>query len=97
MEETMQIINNVSMVILLLAVILTIFVWFDLKKHPQPMKIMDVVWPLTVLWSSFIGFIAYLSFGRTKGKQSTTMDMSGMKMDMSGKKNDMPAGRWYVR
>ncbi len=92
----MQIINYVSIVILLLAVILTVFVLLDLKRHPQPMKIMDIVWPLTILWSSFLGFFAYIAFGRMKSKKAMKMnmpgdgDMQGMKMDMSGNKGSMP-------
>lgn len=93
----MQVIYNVAIVILLLAVILTVLVWLDLKKHPQPMKIMDIVWPLTILWSSFLGFFAYMAFGRMKSKKPMKMnmsdnggDMKGMAMDMSDKKGAKP-------
>lgn len=46
------------------------------------MKIMEVVWPLTALWSSFFGLWVYKRIGRSRGdlSESATMDM---RMDAS--------------
>jgi len=63
--------------------VLSIFVFLDAKKHKQAMPIMGIVWPLTMLWASWIGLAAYLSFGRQKnGMNGMDMDMSAGKMDM---------------
>lgn len=37
---------------------------FDLRRRPQPMRIMNAVWILTPLWSGAVGLAAYFSFGR---------------------------------
>lgn len=60
------IMDALSGVFLIAAVVLAAFVAVDLKSRPQSMKIMGWVWVLTVLWSSILGFIAYLVFGREK-------------------------------
>lgn len=36
----------------------------DLTWRPQRMKIMNVVWPVTALWSGPLGLFAYLRWGR---------------------------------
>ena len=75
-------------------VLLSIFVYLDTQKHKQAMSVMNIVWPLTMLWASWLGFAAYLSFGREKGSMPNmnmgTMDMDAMPnmdngaMDKSG-------------
>lgn len=52
----------------------------DLKRHPQSMKIMNIVWVLTALWASILGVIAYYYFGREEKMNMDGMDMSSMKM-----------------
>jgi hypothetical protein len=49
---------------LVLAVLCAAWIAFDEVKRPQHMGIMDVVWPVTALYSGPIGLWAYLSFGR---------------------------------
>jgi hypothetical protein len=41
-----------------------------LAGHPQRMKIMNVVWPVTALWSGPLGVWAYFRFGRAKRPES---------------------------
>ncbi|MGN6368331.1 MAG: DUF4396 domain-containing protein [Phycisphaerae bacterium] len=36
----------------------------ELAGHPQHMKIMNVVWPLTGLWAGPLGLLGYYRFGR---------------------------------
>ncbi|MGL4227873.1 MAG: DUF4396 domain-containing protein [Tannerellaceae bacterium] len=63
------------------SILCAIIVFLHIKNgHPQEMKIMEAVWPLTALWSGVIGLVAYFKLG------NKPMDMSGM--DMKGM--DMP-------
>ena len=45
----------------------SILVYIDIKKNGQSTRIMGIVWPLTMLWASWIGLLAYISFVRVKG------------------------------
>lgn len=56
----------------------------------QPMPVMNWVWPLTALWSSWLGLFAYFALGRAEKTGFKTMaahvktddkKMPGMKMD----------------
>lgn len=86
--------NSIAIFFLASGVLLSIFVYVDTKKHKQSMPIMAIVWPLTMLWASWIGLAAYLSFGRPKGSitpmvmdKNMSMDSDGMMMgDMQTKK-----------
>ncbi|MFK4134764.1 DUF4396 domain-containing protein [Pseudomonas luteola] len=50
---------------LIAAVLCTAWVTRDVLQHPQPMKIMNIVWPITMLWAGPLGLWAYLRIGRT--------------------------------
>ncbi|MGL5681832.1 MAG: DUF4396 domain-containing protein [Marinifilaceae bacterium] len=67
--------------------------WFIYNGHRERMKIMDWVWPLTMLWSSWIGlwFYGYKHKKQVKKQMDMQgMDMSNMKgMDMKDMKMDM--------
>ena len=67
-------------------ILLCILVFIDTRKYKQSMPIMNIVWALTMLWSSWIGLIAYISFGRQK---QTPMPMNS-NMDMSNGDMMMP-------
>lgn len=62
----------------------------DIRKHRQPMKIMEAVWPLTGLWANWLALWAYYRFGRTKDKMNMNMPTGKHEMDM----NAMPRPRW---
>lgn len=63
------------------SILCAIIVFLHIKNgHPQEMKIMEAVWPLTALWAGVIGLIAYFKLG------NKPMDMGGMDMDMKGMK-----------
>lgn len=58
------------------------------------MRIMGIVWTLTMLWASWLGFLAYMAFGRQKCKMETMqmdskMDMSHGDMKMTDGKMEM--------
>src|SRR6202035_5212 len=44
-----------------------IVIALDEIRHPQPMAIMNVVWPVTALFGTIITVIAYLAYGRASG------------------------------
>jgi hypothetical protein len=50
----------------------------DEFRHPQHMWIMNLVWPLTVLFTSVVGLWVYFRFGRpsSKGKTAFPMDVA---------------------
>lgn len=55
---------------LILAGICSIIILFDiLAGHRQQMWIMEVVWPITALWSGPLGLYAYYKIGRLSTKQ----------------------------
>ena len=50
-------------------------------KHTQPMRVMQIVWPLTALWGSIFGLLAYFMLGRTTTSPQSPMQMNeGMEM-----------------
>ncbi len=61
--------NSIAIFFILSAVLLSLWTYFDTEKYVQSMPIMRVVWILTMLWASWFGLIAYLSFGRPKYPQ----------------------------
>ena len=62
------------------SILCAIIVFLHIKNgHPQEMKIMEAVWPLTALWAGVIGLIAYFKLGN-KPMDMGGMDMKGMKM-----------------
>lgn len=85
-----------SVISLSVAAISAIVIAIDLCRNPQSMRIMNVVWVLTALWSSVFGVIAYFWFARER--KPKTMEMSGMEMNTNGMEMngmDMPQrARW---
>lgn len=84
--------NIITIFFTLSGVVLSGIVYYDTIKNKQSMPIMNIVWTLTMLWASWIGFIAYISFGRQKGNNKSmimdsTMDMSHNNMVMSDTTN----------
>ena len=49
----------------IIAVLCSIWIGIDiLGGHPQKMKVMNIVWPVTALYSGLLGLWAYYRFGR---------------------------------
>lgn len=83
--------NIIAIIFILSGISLSSFVFIDTIKNKQTMPIMRIVWSLTMLWASWLGFLAYMSFGRQKqsaklmtvnsrmSKPSGSMVMSKMK------------------
>ncbi|MBP1849885.1 DUF4396 domain-containing protein [Rhizobium halophytocola] len=76
---------------LLLAVACAVFILLDLSRRPQPMRIMNVVWPVCALFGSIFLLVFYCLYGRAKTRPSlsgasagTTMSHAGMQGHASG-------------
>ncbi len=76
----------ISLFFVISGIIIALIIYLDIRKHRQPMKIMEAVWPLSGLWGSWLTLWAYYRLGRTQ----TVMQMNGpMK---SNKHTDSQAG-----
>lgn len=90
MEQSLVIpdwLSGLSLFFLILAFICFCVIAVDVYRHPQKMKIMNIVWPVTALFGSVVWLAAYWHWGRT-----TNANMNS-KMDMpmkNGKKMSMP-------
>lgn len=83
----------ISIISLGLALLSAVIVLFHVSRHSQPMVIMNVVWPLTALWSGLAGLWCYFSFGKTSKGMVKQMDMPDMNMSGNMKSMDMePTG-----
>lgn len=73
--------NLLSVFLVCSGIGIAVHIAVDLTRHPQSMKIMNVVWILTALWGSYLALWAYNKFGRSVPmKMDMSMDKS---MDMS--------------
>ncbi|WLR52584.1 DUF4396 domain-containing protein [Bacillus tianshenii] len=52
-----------------IGIVCSIIILFDILKHPQHMKIMNVVWPMQGLYLGPIAIWAYWRMGRQKGHE----------------------------
>ena len=56
----------VSWVAVILGLLTALAIAFDLTAHPQHMKIMNVVWPITGLYLPVLGWLLYADMARQK-------------------------------
>jgi hypothetical protein len=77
MAETLTILSWVSVI---LGLGTAIVIALDLMRHPQPMKIMNAVWPITGLYLPVVGWRLYADMA---AREPRPMDMH---MGMHGKK-----------
>jgi len=61
-----QWLNTVSIISIFLGALFAVWVACDVYRHRQPMAIMNLVWPITMLWAGPLGLYAYFSFGRAE-------------------------------
>jgi hypothetical protein len=64
----------VSWVAVILGLLTALAIAFDVTAHPQHMKIMNVVWPITGLYVPVLGWLLYAEIARRK-PMSMSMDM----------------------
>ena len=86
----MDLFTILSILSLSLAFISALIIVFFLFIHPQSMKVMNLVWPLTALWGGILGLATYFSFGRDSMNMDDNMDGNmDMPMDNMEDKNGM--------
>lgn len=56
--------SSLALISLVAGVLCACVIAFDEFRHPQHMRIMNLVWPLTGLYASLIGLWAYFRYGR---------------------------------
>ncbi|WP_410071414.1 DUF4396 domain-containing protein [Alistipes putredinis] len=62
----MHALTIISAIFVISGVLAAMLIALDLRRRPQPMRIMDSVWVLTGLWAGPLGLWAYLLLGRVK-------------------------------
>ncbi len=70
--------GNLASLSLILAAITAIIIGFDLRRNPQKVPVMNIVWIFSALWGGLLTLIAYLLFGRNKSEKSTEEAMVKM-------------------
>lgn len=90
--------NTLAAFFVISGIISSFIIGFDLIRHKQSMKIMNLVWILTGMWAGVLALIVYFWFGRQNNQKLASMpsqnEMSmpmqskdSMHMDMSMDKN----------
>ena len=62
----------VSWVAVILGLLTALAIAFDVTAHPQHMKIMNVVWPITGLYLPVVGWLLYADMARRKPMSMST-------------------------
>jgi hypothetical protein len=58
------IIKIISIVSIIVSVICFVIILLGIVKHPQPMYIMNIVWPVTALYSGLLGLLMFYTIGK---------------------------------
>lgn len=72
--------NTFAMLSVIIGLVSAVVIALDVARYSQSMKIMNLVWVLTALWSGVFGLIAYFWFGRQKNENVGTMTAADEKM-----------------
>lgn len=62
----LYIMRIISEIFVASSIAFAILIGIDLRKNRQSVSIMNAVWIITALWSSFLGMWGYFTFGREK-------------------------------
>lgn len=65
--------NQLAMLFLILGVCTALMIVKDLIRQPQPVTIMNIVWPLTGLYMPFLGWLAWWFLGRNPLSQRASL------------------------
>lgn len=66
----------IAWISILSALVVAVLLYLKSRQHPEPMKVMHLVWVLTALWGSFVALFFYRKWHSPKPA------MAGMAMDM---------------
>lgn len=78
-------IHTIALLSLVAGLLIALWIGFDEWRHPQKMWIMNVVWPVTALFGTFITLVGYHLYGR----RSSTHD-AGSGNDTSKEETPFP-------
>lgn len=62
--------NQLALPFLVVGVCTALMIVKDLFRHPHPVAIMNIVWPITGLYMPFIGWLAWWYLGRKLSRQA---------------------------
>lgn len=72
-----ELLEILSAFFVLSGILVALLIALDIRRHRQPMKIMEAVWPLTGLWGHWFAWASYRIFGKsTSGPMSDSMSKS---------------------
>lgn len=61
--------NQLALPFLVLGGCTALMILKDIFRHPHPVGIMNIIWPLTGLYMPFIGWLAWWYLGRKPSRQ----------------------------
>ena len=61
--------NQLALPLLVLGGCTALMILKDLFRHPHPVPVMNIIWPLTGLYLPFIGWLAWWYLGRKPSRQ----------------------------
>lgn len=67
-------INTIAYISFAFSIICSLAILVDVIRFPQKMWIMDIVWPITALYSGPLGLWAYYAIGRKSSKKKAMTD-----------------------
>ena len=74
-----ELLEILSAFFVLSGILVALLIALNIRRHRQPMKIMEAVWPLTGLWAHWFAWASYRIFGKsTSGPMSDSMSKSRM-------------------
>ena len=73
--------EKIALVSIALAFASSLWIIADEIRHPQPMRIMNVVWPVSALYFSVFAVWAYYRLGRPKALGQSSMSMQSASPD----------------
>ena len=80
--------NTLAIISITISIICLIVIAVDIINHPQEMWVMNIVWPVTCLYSGPIGLFAYYRIGRNiSDKKITTIQHNNKAMDKDNNEN----------
>lgn len=56
--------TDIALISIVIAFICFFIILFDIFRHPQEMRIMNIVWPVTTLYAGVLSLLAYYYIGR---------------------------------
>ncbi|WLR47116.1 hypothetical protein LC065_16535 [Halobacillus litoralis] len=69
--------STISVIALAIGLLCSLIITIDILRHPQMMKIMNVVWPINGWFMGPVALWTYYKWGRLKSKDNDKEDHRG--------------------